>query len=125
VSLYSATILEHYRRPRNFGPLPGADVTHEGANPLCGDRIRVELRLEGGAVTEARFRGEACAIATAAASLLTDRLRGMALSEIEALGERDVLAMLDVEVAAGRVECARLPLRVVHDGVRAFRAGGA
>jgi nitrogen fixation NifU-like protein len=118
--LYSATILEHFRRPRNFGALAAADVVHEGANPLCGDRIRVELKLDGGVVTEARFRGDACAISTAAASLLMGRLHGMTVSDVERLGERDVLAMLDAEIAPARLACARLPLRVVHDGLRAF-----
>jgi len=121
--LYSHTILDHYRRPRNYGALVGADVVHEGANPLCGDRIRFELRLQDDVVSEARFRGDACAISTAAASLLTERLRGMAVPDVERLGEGDVLAMLDAEIAPARLACARLPLRVVHDGLRAHREG--
>lgn len=119
---FPPAVLEHYRRPRHRGALSGATVTSEGANPLCGDRIRVALRVEGGTVTEARFAGDACAVSVAAASLLMERLHGMAVAEAERLEERDVLALIGGEIPAGRLACVRLPLRVAHDGLRAWRA---
>lgn len=121
-SPYGRTIMEHYRHPRHFGALSAPDVSHEGANPLCGDRIRVELTVSGGAVSQARFKGDACAIGVAAASLLMERLEGMALADVERLGDGDVLAMLGAEIAPARIACARLPLRVAQEGIRAYRA---
>jgi nitrogen fixation NifU-like protein len=83
--LYQELILEHYRRPRNFGRLDGANRTAEGFNPLCGDRLSLYLKLEDGVIEEARFEGQGCAISTASASLLTEAVKGKTESEAEAL----------------------------------------
>ena len=83
---YGTTIMEHFRRPRNHGSLPGAHVAREGANPLCGDRIRVELAVRDGVVADARFTANACAISVAAASLLTERIRGMSPAGVRTIG---------------------------------------
>jgi|ERR687895_2384010 nitrogen fixation NifU-like protein len=107
---YGATIMEHFRRPRNQGPLPGAEAAREGANPLCGDRIRIEIATRDGRVAEARFTANACAISVAAASLLTERVRGMPLAEIRAIGDEEILAELGGEIPAARRACAVLPL---------------
>lgn len=107
---YGATIMEHFRRPRNHGPLPAADVAREGANPLCGDRIRIELAVREGCVTEARFTANACAISVAAASLLTEQVRGMSAAEVRAIREEQILADLGSAIPAARRVCAMLPL---------------
>ena len=107
---YGATIMEHFRRPRNQGPLPGADVAREGANPLCGDRIRVELALRDGVVADARFTANACAISVAAASLLTERVRGMVAADVRAIGEDEMVAALGSDIPSARHACAVLPL---------------
>lgn len=122
---YGATILEHFRRPRNQGRLPNADASAEGANPLCGDRVRIELRLatDSNSIADAKFSANACAICVAAASLLTDRLRGLRISEAVRLTEPDVLAALDAEIGAGRRRCATLPLEAAHRALAPF--GGA
>ena len=112
--LYSATILEHYRRPRNRGSLAAPDRSHEGVNPLCGDRIRIELQLEGDRVVAARFRGDACAISVAAASLLTERVHGLSLADAEAYPEEALLDALQAEIGPARLQCARLPLEVLR-----------
>jgi len=83
--LYQEVILDHSRRPRNFGRLADANCEAEGDNPLCGDRVHIYLRIEGDRVTEARFEGRGCAISMASASLMTDMLRGLALDEVRAL----------------------------------------
>lgn len=83
--LYQEIILDHYRRPRHFGPLPDADREAEGHNPLCGDRIKVYLALEGDRVTDVRFEGSGCAISTASASLMAEALVGKTVAEVEAL----------------------------------------
>src|SRR5687767_9329924 len=120
--LYSATVREHFRNPRNRGTLPEPDVAHEGSTPVCGDRLRIEIRLDGGRVADARFRGDACAIAIASASILTDRVRDLMLEEAEALGDDDVVAALDADIPAGRRQCALLPLVVLRAGAAAYRA---
>lgn len=107
---YGATVMEHFRRPRNHGPLSAPDVVREGANPLCGDRVRIELAVRAGRITEARFTANACVISVAAASLLTERVRGMSTADVHAIGEDDILQSLGGHVPDGRRACAVLPL---------------
>ena len=120
-TMYSETLLDHFRHPRNQGALPGADIIDEGVNPLCGDRLRIEVKLEGGRVQLARFRGDACAIGTAAASLLTEKLRGLSLAEAEALRAADLVTALNAEIEPSRLKCAELPLNALHAGIKAYR----
>jgi nitrogen fixation NifU-like protein len=86
--LYQEVILDHSRKPRNFGPLAGANRSAVGHNPLCGDRATVHLRVEGDVVREASFEGSGCSISTASASMMTDALKGRSVSEALALFER-------------------------------------
>jgi nitrogen fixation protein NifU and related proteins len=120
---YGATIMEHFRRPRNHGPLPAADVTREGANPLCGDRIRIELALEHDQVAEARFTANACAISVAAASLLTERVRGMSVAGVRAMRDEEMLAALRDEIPPARRACAVLPLATMRAALGALDDG--
>jgi nitrogen fixation NifU-like protein len=83
--LYQEMIIDHGRRPRNFGPLPDANRSAEGFNPLCGDRLRLHLRIADGVIRDVRFEGNACAISTASASLMTEALRGKTEAEADAL----------------------------------------
>jgi len=86
--LYGEVILDHNRRPRNFGRLPGANHSAAGHNPLCGDRVTVYLRVDGGRIDEISFEGVGCAISTASASMMTEALRGKSLAEARQLFER-------------------------------------
>ena len=119
--VYSRTVLEHFRRPRNRGPLAAADIAHEGVNPLCGDRLRLQLRLDGDAIAEARFVGDACAITIASASLFTDMIRGLSLDDAVAFDEERLVSALEAEIRPGRRGCALLPLMVLRAGVEAWR----
>ncbi|GAC1515268.1 MAG: SUF system NifU family Fe-S cluster assembly protein [Gemmatimonadaceae bacterium] len=121
-SLYGEVILEHYRRPTHRGPLADPHVTREVVNPLCGDRIRVELRLANGFVEAARFTGDACAICTAAASLSLGMAEGRAIAEA-APSDGEVLAALVVDVPQGRRACAILPLTALRACVDAASGG--
>jgi nitrogen fixation NifU-like protein len=114
---YGATIMEHFRRPRNQGPLPAADVTREGANPLCGDRIRIELALREGRVIEARFTANACAISVAAASLLTERVRGMSAADVRVIRDEEMVAALGGGIPSARRACAVLPLATMRNAL--------
>lgn len=113
--LYSNVLLDHFRHPRNYGSLDTPDVSNEAFNPLCGDRIRIELRLENGIVTEARFKGDGCAISMAAASLLTELVVG---TEISALVSDDqLISALQSEIQPARIQCAILPLTALRNGL--------
>lgn len=122
-ALYGDLIAEHYRRPRNKGALARADLAHEGVNPLCGDRVRLELRVERGRIAEAGFSGDACMVATASASLLTERLRGLLLAEAAQVSRDEVLAALQTTLRPARVSCALLPLDVLRAAL-ALDSGG-
>jgi len=116
--LYQEILLDHYRRPRNFGPLASPDREVEGHNPLCGDRITVRLRLDGERIAEVRFEGSGCAISTASASMMTESVRGRTISEATALGDR-FRAHLTTAGAASE-EDAELGELAALGGVREF-----
>jgi nitrogen fixation NifU-like protein len=113
-TMYSDTVLEHYRHPRNRGRLPEADATAEAANPLCGDVIRFEIAVNGATVSAARFSGDACAISTAAASLLTGLVSGAPLVDAARVTDAQMLAALDAEITPARMRCALLPLEALR-----------
>ena len=112
--LYRDQILEHYKRPHNYGRLEDPDLEYEDTNPLCGDEQHVTIRLdEDGKVAEIAFDGKGCAISTAATSLLTDELEGMSREDLLRLDKDFVLDLLGIEISATRMKCALLGLKVV------------
>ena len=112
--LYRDQILEHYKRPHNFGNLEDPDLEYEDTNPFCGDEQHVTIRLdESEKVAEVAFEGKGCAISTAATSLLTDELVGMSREEVLRLPKEFVLELLGIEISATRMKCAMLGLKVV------------
>jgi nitrogen fixation NifU-like protein len=117
---YEEVILDHWRRPRHKGRLPDATGSAIEANPLCGDVVRLEVRVEGGTIADARFSGEGCAISQAAASLLTELIVGKPVAEVERMQDEDLLSALG-GVVRTRLSCALLPLRALR---KALAAGG-
>ncbi len=138
--LYQEVVLDHGKRPRNFGPLEGATHHAEGLNPLCGDHFTVHARLDGGVLAEARFEGNGCAISKASASVMTGEVKGKTPAEVDAIFERfhrlvtegpgpgDEASLGKLAVFAGvheyptRVKCASLAwhaLRAALSGVNA------
>jgi nitrogen fixation NifU-like protein len=113
-ALYGGAIDEHARNPRNRGPLAAPDAAHEGTNPLCGDRIRIELKVISGRIAAARFGGEACKVSIAAASILTGMLEGLVVADAAALAREKLLGALGTELRPSRVGCALLPLDVLR-----------
>jgi len=112
--LYRDQILEHYKRPHNFGRLEHPDLEFEDNNPFCGDEQHVTIRLdEEGNVGEIAFEGKGCAISTAATSLLTDELAGKTRQELLELPKDYVLELLGIDISATRMKCALLGLKVV------------
>jgi nitrogen fixation NifU-like protein len=112
--LYREQILEHYKRPHNFGAIEDPDLEFEDNNPFCGDEQRITFRLDDeGKVAEVKFDGKGCAISTAATSMLTDELIGMTKDELIMLPKEKVLELLGIEISATRLKCALLGLKVV------------
>ena len=116
---YREEILEHYTHPHHYGRLDEPDISHEESNPLCGDRVRFEIKLddEGETVEDVRFSGVGCAISKASASMLSDLIVGKTLEEIRDLTKEDVLEELGIDLGPVRLKCALLPLKVVKAGV--------
>ena len=119
-ALYSETLLDHFRHPRNYGALTAPTISFESFNPLCGDRIRIEVKLQDSIVKEARFKGDACAISTAAASLLTELIRDANLADLSAITDERLISALESDIKPARHQCALLPLEALRAGLRDY-----
>ena len=112
--LYRENILDHYKRPRNFGRPESYDLDFEDTNPFCGDEQHVYIKLgDDGRVVEVAFEGKGCAISTAATSMLTEELEGKTPEELLRLPKEFVLDLLGIDISATRMKCALLGLKVV------------
>ena len=118
---YRQNILDHYQNPRNFGTLEHPDVSVEDSNPLCGDKIRMDLKLKDGTVEDVRFTGVGCSISRAAASMLTEEIKGKTLEEVKQIGREEVLELLGIELGPVRLKCALLALKTLKVGVYGVR----
>lgn len=115
--LYREVILDHYKNPRNHGMLDPHDFSYEDENPLCGDKLRIDVRLdENKRVKEVAFTGRGCAISQASASMLTETIMGKTLDEVKQIGKDDILEMLGIELGPVRLKCALLSLKVLKAG---------
>lgn len=116
--LYREVIIDRYKNPHHRGELDPHDIGFEDDNPLCGDHIRIELRVdEADIVTEAVFSGQGCAISQASADLLLDEVVGQPLEQVKQLSKEDVLDYLGIELGPVRLKCALLSLKVLKAGV--------
>ena len=114
---YRELILDHYKNPRNFGTLEQPDFTYEDDNPLCGDRIRIDVKLdEEGRVAAVRFSGQGCAISQASASMLTEEIIGKSLEEVKQIDKQYLLDLLGIPLGPVRLKCALLSLKVLKAG---------
>ena len=112
--LYRHEILEHYKRPHHWGEMERPDLEFEDSNPLCGDELRVMLRVSGdGTVEDVRFEGHGCAISQAAASMASDEVKGMKVDDVLRLDRSFVLDLLGIDISATRMKCALLSLKVL------------
>ena len=118
--IYKDIILDYYRNPRNFGDLPDADIRVKDSNPICGDVIEMQLKVNDGRVDDVRFKGKGCAISQASASMLTEVVKGKTLEEIKALGKQDVLDLLGIDPGPTRIKCALLGLKVIKLGAYGY-----
>ncbi|MFQ5407052.1 MAG: Fe-S cluster assembly sulfur transfer protein SufU [Anaerolineales bacterium] len=115
--MYREVILDHYKNPRRRGTLDPADISYEDDNPLCGDRIRIDLRVDDAErIVDAAFSGQGCAISQASASMLMEEIVGKTLAEVKSLSREDILDMLGIELGPVRLKCALLSLKVLKVG---------
>jgi nitrogen fixation NifU-like protein len=117
--LYRELILEHSKHPHNFGTLEQPDISHEDHNPLCGDRVRIDLRVEDGVITDVRFQGRGCAISQASASLLTDEIKGMPVELAKSFSKDQLLDLIGIPLDKNpvRLKCALLSLKTLKAGL--------
>jgi nitrogen fixation NifU-like protein len=117
--IYKETILDHYRHPRNYGDLPGANAHAKDANNLCGDVIEMQVRVNANMINDVRFRGEGCAISIATASMLAEFSKGKTVQEVKKLGKDDLIKLLGADPGPARIECALLALGVLKAAIDA------
>jgi nitrogen fixation NifU-like protein len=120
-ALYSDVLLDHFRNPRNYGSLPSPDAAYEEFNPLCGDRIRIELEISDNRITAARFVGDGCAICIAAASMLTELALGADIDQGEVIPGEKLLLSLKSDIKPSRMKCALLPLDALRSCVKIYK----
>ncbi len=118
-SLYRDNILDHYKNPRNFGKMKKPDKTAEESNPLCGDKIEIQIKYKilytkYNILEKITFTGEGCAISIASASMLTEKAKGKSMEDIKKLKTDDILKMLGITLTPTRLKCALLPLEVLQ-----------
>ena len=120
--MYRQQILDHYKSPRNYGELADPTFTHVGENPMCGDTIEMDIVLddEEAHIERVAFRGDGCAISQASASMLSERLHGMALDDLRAMDRDDIVDMLGVDISPMRIKCAVLAEKVAQDGTEIY-----
>jgi nitrogen fixation protein NifU and related proteins len=115
--LYREHILEHYQRPRCRGTLDDATGSYEDANPLCGDRIRMDFKISDNRIEKLRFSGTGCSISQASASMLCEAVEGKTLEEVRGFGREQVLEMIGIDLGPVRLKCALLALKTLKAGV--------
>lgn len=117
-AMYREHILDHSQNPRNYGTLEEpVSIRREEYNPLCGDRLTVEVRVEDDKVTAVRFHGHGCAISQAAMSMLSEAMVGKTVDEVKQIGKEDLLDMLGIPISPVRLKCALLSLKAVKAGL--------
>ncbi len=118
--MYREHIMDHFRNPRNYGHLTSCSFKHKEFNPLCGDEISVEIKLNGDIIEDISFVGRGCSISQASASMVTEELKGKTIQEVKSLDRNFVLGLLNIEITPVRLKCALLSLCAVKEGVKEF-----
>lgn len=116
-SIYREIILDHYQNPRNRGTLDPADYTYEDTNPLCGDEVRIDIRVSDDQISDVKFSGRGCAVSQASASILTEMVEGKTLAEVKTISRDDLLDEIGIPVSPARMSCAMLGLKVLKAGI--------
>jgi nitrogen fixation protein NifU and related proteins len=110
-------LLEHYRHPHNFGELSPCDIAHEEGNPSCGDQIKVFMRVKNGTIQDVSYSGKGCIISQAAASILTDLVKGEPVEKVKTITKEEMLENIGIPIGPMRLKCALLALKVIKTGL--------
>ena len=121
--IYKENILDHYKNPRNFGRIESCQLKHREFNPVCGDDITLFVKFEGNLVKEVKFCGNGCAISIAAASMLSEKIKGMDLNKLSSITEEDILEMIGIKLGVVRIKCGILCLKTLFNGIKKIEAG--
>lgn len=121
MDIYTETILDHYQHPHHAGELSNPTVKTDGDNPLCGDKIKLELIIKNGVVEDVGFIGTGCAISQASMSLLADEIKGKKISALKKLKPEKIYGLLHVPISAGRVKCALLGLATLKKALKMIK----
>jgi nitrogen fixation protein NifU and related proteins len=117
MDIYREQIIDLYEHPLNYGEIEDADFSYEEDNPLCGDVVRIEVKLdENGRVADVSWNGDGCAISQASASLLTEEIKGMTMDEVKSFDKDSLLELIGVPLSMARMKCALLSLKVLKAG---------
>jgi nitrogen fixation NifU-like protein len=117
MDLYAEEILDHYKHPHHFGHLEEPSLVIQDRNPLCGDEIVLELKIEDDKIVDVAFTGHGCAISRAAASMMSDDIIGKSLEDLRGWKKEDITDLLGIEVGPVRIKCALLPLKALKSAV--------
>ncbi len=124
MDIYRENIIEHYKNPLNHHPMEDATLVDEDLNPLCGDRIKIWVKLDGSTETveSMTFQGNGCAISQATTSMLTEVVPGMSIDEVESISQEDIRELVGVSLSPVRLKCALLGIKVVQAALLKYRA---
>ncbi len=122
--MYRENIIDHYKNPRNKGCIENADISIEENNPSCGDVIEWFVKIEDGEITEVKFEGRGCAISQASTSMLTDKVKGKTIEEVEDIEKEQIFDMLGVDLTPLRIKCALLGLKALKKALFIHKNGG-
>jgi len=117
MDLYTDIILDHYKNPKNFGKLKNPSHSAIEKNNSCGDILEIDLIIENKIVKEVKFTGQGCAISQASASMLTEKIKGMKISELKKLNEDSIKNLLKIDISMGRIKCALLSLKTLNSAI--------
>jgi nitrogen fixation protein NifU and related proteins len=120
MDLYRENVLDHYKSPRHFGNMKNPDSKFKDTNPLCGDEVQFELKIEKGKIVDVMFSGQGCAISQASSSMLSEKLIGMILEDAMKLNKGDVQEWIGTSLTPSRLKCALLPLKVAQAAITVY-----
>lgn len=122
--LYVEQLLDHYKNPRQAGEIKGAQISHDGDNPTCGDMVHAYATVKNGKLGDVRFKGKGCAISQASADILYRDIQGKSLDEVKQLNIQHVQELLGITLRPARVKCADLSLVVIKEGIKEYEQQG-
>lgn len=118
--IYRENIIDHYKNPNNKGQIKDAQIKFTEHNPLCGDVISINIKINKNKIEDVKFNGSGCAISQASASMLTDKLKGKSIEEIKKITREDIVEMLGIKIGPVRIKCAVLGLIAVKNGIKEY-----